>query len=803
MHYLTDAVQRIAAWRTARAAGDLVAVAVLLALTLVASWELVVGGTAIGMDAATFFYPLYSLLGQRLRDGDLPGWNPYSLSGAPFAADPQSGWMYLPAMLLFTLFSLSTAAKAYTVFHLLLAGLGTYGLARAVRLGPAAALVAAAAYEFNTFQYDRAVKCFACSGASAWLPVILLGAELAIRTEGWRRRALAWGVAGFAISQVLAVWLGQGAYYDLMALGGYVLFRTLISPPKHAAALRRRPVWFAVHSVSILAFGFAFGAAGLLPRIEYNLLSTLAGGYSRSVHIAGGFGPSRWSLLLTRDRSLYIGVVVLVLCVAALAASRGRRGAAYWACLALGPLMLARSLNTPLHQALYALLPGFEQLHPHVPDRILLVMYLGLAMLAGIGVQLLTESAAPARRAAAAVLVGLGTAWLIYDWEGLGPSPLTLAAAVAAIGLVCACAHTGFTRRRQLAAPLFVVLVAADLLLADHGVYQRLMQDTGPAAIQKVNLEAYYKPPDSAGFIQRAQTNGLWRYYGFDPRIGGVAKPYQTRFQDPRAAQLLVNNRSSVFGLYDVQAYNPVRLRRYDEYITALNAKQHGYREAYVRTDGLNSPLLDLLGVGYIVAPSHAPPTRPDLQELITNNTIVQFRDDAAVLENPNAVPRAWLVHEARQVARGEALRLLTTRQVDPRKVALLEVAPPKLSTAKNAGLREEARITLYEPERVRIQTVARTGAMLVLSDMYYPAWRAYVDGSPTQIYVTDHTFRSVFVPRGSHLVEFRYESAWLTVGLFTTAAALLLVLALIEAELALFRRFRGALALSPERVQI
>ncbi|MDQ3856213.1 MAG: hypothetical protein M3281_07460, partial [Chloroflexota bacterium] len=67
----------------------------------------------VGLDSSVFFYPMFSYLGQSLRAGDIPQWNPWLLSGAPFAADPQSGWMYLPAMLLFTVLPLELAAKSY------------------------------------------------------------------------------------------------------------------------------------------------------------------------------------------------------------------------------------------------------------------------------------------------------------------------------------------------------------------------------------------------------------------------------------------------------------------------------------------------------------------------------------------------------------------------------------------------------------------------------------------------------------------------------------------------------------------
>nr|MBA3490788.1 hypothetical protein [Rubrobacteraceae bacterium] len=48
----------------------------LLVFTLVAVWNLVTGGIVVGKDTITQYYPWYSYLGERLRSGDIPAWNP-------------------------------------------------------------------------------------------------------------------------------------------------------------------------------------------------------------------------------------------------------------------------------------------------------------------------------------------------------------------------------------------------------------------------------------------------------------------------------------------------------------------------------------------------------------------------------------------------------------------------------------------------------------------------------------------------------------------------------------------------------
>src|SRR3954469_7419264 len=211
--------------------GDLTAIFVLFALTVVADGDLFHTEVTLGSDAATQYYPFYYFLGESLRSGSIPGWNPYQFSGTPFSADPLTGGAYLPTMVLFALLPLVAAVKNLMLLHLLLAGLFTYALARALRLGVYGAFLAAVAYEYSGLFYVQNTCCLQYIGVMAWLPLAMLGAEMAIRSTLWVRRGLWWGLSGLALSQILAGWFGQGSYYALLALGGYIAYRTLLSPP--------------------------------------------------------------------------------------------------------------------------------------------------------------------------------------------------------------------------------------------------------------------------------------------------------------------------------------------------------------------------------------------------------------------------------------------------------------------------------------------------------------------------------------------------------------------------------------------
>ena len=150
------------------------------------------------------------------------------------------------------------------------------------------------------------------------------------------------------------------------------------------------------------------------------------------------------------------------------------------------------------------------------------------------------------------------------------------------------------------------------------------------------------------------------------------------------------------------------------------------------------------------------------------------------VLENREALPRAWIVHSAQQVgSEKEALDLLSTSQVDPKQTALLEEEPSEELSQSDDASTDEAEVTEYEANQVQVRTSAEAPGLLVLSEVYYPSWKAYVDGRPAPVYVADGLLRSVAIPAGEHVVELRYESWTLRMGIAISVVACVALIAL------------------------
>jgi uncharacterized membrane protein YfhO len=88
-------------------------------------------------------------------------------------------------------------------------------------------------------------------------------------------------------------------------------------------------------------------------------------------------------------------------------------------------------------------------------------------------------------------------------------------------------------------------------------------------------------------------------------------------------------------------------------------------------------------------------------------------------------------------------------------------------------------------PERMVLKVDMAADGLLVLSEVYYPGWRAYADGEEVPIYRADHVLRAVPLRAGHHRVEMAFDPLWPKVGLAVSGVTLLLAIVLIGVAVA------------------
>jgi O-antigen/teichoic acid export membrane protein len=779
-------------------------------------------------------YAWKTFIVQALRDGEIPLWNPYLFAGVPFLAAGQHSALY-PLSVLFYVLPIPQAYGFFTVLHLFLAALFMHVFVRTLGAGRLGSTVSAVVYAFCGFMVVS-VDFPMVLAAVSWLPFILTMTELMIRTQETDRaavRSIPYMLGGaLALGVQFLAGHAEMSYYVLMVLAFYSACRLGILWWRTRDA--RRIAVLALIVACMTGLGVGLGAVQLLPFLELARLNFRQGSATYE-EIIGWAYPLRQVLtfvipdffgnpshhgyfdVLTRrwtpvthnaygesintifwgiknyvEAGSYVGLLPILL--AAVAVLR-RRGRYVWIFASLAVIGFALSFGIPLYSLLYYLLPGYSQLH--TPFRWVFPYSLSMAVLAGLGAEALRSglNSAPGSRL-----------------QVVGPRLLGwLAVAAGAVGLLCA---------------LLVLLIPAqffpiaDRVLASSDLAQASFLDgraflsyqwrnlllfslflVASGAILRISYCNIYLPrrlgshrfwqPVAIGFLT---LDLLIFATGFNPatetRLAGVTPPsveflqsdeelYRlTSFNAP-AEKTFHANVGMYYGLHDIRGYDSIIPKQYADFMGLIEEQGeliYNRIAPLYSYDSLDSPLLDLLNVKYVVTTQHIP--NP-------NYTLV-YEDEVRIYRNDDYLPRAFAVYDAEVIEDDERL-LQALQTLNPRERVLLSTNPPQeyLETASSAPVElvAQARILTYGINDVVVEADLPRDGWLVLADSYFPGWKAFLqldDGQEQElgIYRADYNFRAVHLSAGSSVVRFRYSPMSLKLGVYATFIAGVMMLA-------------------------
>jgi hypothetical protein len=819
---------------------DVLALGVFLMLFALTMWHrFTYDNWLIDYDILTFFLPWYGVLGDRLRDFDIPGWTRYFSSGAPLAGDPSAGWMYVPVMIAFTIASGATAFKLMVAIQVLIGGFSIYALGRCLGFRPPAALLSTTAFALGPFLYGQTSFTTVAAQVSTWIPVGLLAVELSLRADRWQTRVAWWSLAGFAIAQMAVAWPGQGMVDGMLIVAGWIAYRTLLWPVDAEVPWRMRATVMLTTGIGVLVLGLALGAAGLLPRLSVNEQSSIAGGDYSGV-IRGDYEADFHDLLrFVREtvsdeiflRPLAISGGLIVLALLAPLVARGRHGVPFF----IGVYAVAAILAFPetfVHRIFY-LIPLFETIHEHSPRRFLWIVSFAPAMLAGATVQSLLDRRLRPWVIPSLVIplaaVGIAREYLLgHNLDVVGPWAVGAAVVVTLLVLVTSLATIdGFHRHAKVLSRTAIagLIVTVFMVPTGRDIITTLQDPSGRHALGVVGhpsrqlhsdpvsqgiLERYMRTSDpgtAADFLQSKRDAGeLFRFVGyagrFYPTPNENPASYSGARLDPAVVSVLVSGRAGTLQLDGIQVYNPTHLAHYVDYIETMNAGSQDYHWLDPYPNVLaGSSLLDMLNVRYIIVARSIPPDRPDALVIAAGRQVVYQDAEVMVYENPDAFDRAWIVHDVRPNNDGEGLRQIANGWVDSHTVAFVDGELPPVILPESALVgTESVTITHYDDDELSASVVAASPGMVVFSEVYAEGWKAYVDGQETEILRTNQALRGVPVPPGEHTIEMRYDPIELKAGLWMTSLTGLAAIVLLgwNASTKLTGRRRAPLLVGP-----
>src|SRR5215212_8187545 len=392
---------------------ELLALAVLLGAVVVVFWPMLTGiGVYAESDTFTYFYPVFALLHASLRAGELPFWTPYLFGGFPLFAEGQIGALYPPGLLAAQLPSPVQGFLLLRVFHVIVATLGAFALARTLRVGAVGGVIGGLTFGLGGFVIAQQHHANMLA-ATVWLPLILACLELALSRHGWLGRTLL-GTAALLLGIAALATHVQPLMLSGALIAAYVLVRqvwTAVSGVRGrgrqagARAVSLSLIEAAATVVFVGAVGALIAAAQILPLFELSQESWRALGWSYQDAIEYSLPPvnlvtlifpfffrsadgGQWSLWQLWESVLYVGVVPLMLAVVAALAVR-RWAVAFFTVAALVSGVAALGGYAPygLYEVLWHI-PGMSL--QRAPARFTLVTSLSLAMLAGFGADWLT-----------------------------------------------------------------------------------------------------------------------------------------------------------------------------------------------------------------------------------------------------------------------------------------------------------------------------------------------------------------------------------------------------------------------------
>jgi hypothetical protein len=736
-------------------------------------------------DTLLTYYPQLLAARQTLEGGQLPLWNPYCLSGVPVvAAAPWLGLFY-PPYVLFYVVDILKALGYVTFLQLGLSGAFMYLYLRSIGVQRLAALFGAASYGLGGFLLANLTWLPRVSTV-IWTPLILLSVENCMV----RRKPL-YAVPG-AIAVAMCILAGNMAamVYVLLVSGLYAAFR-LVWAWKHEGG--RFAAAGAGLMGGVVCLGILLSAVQLVPTLE-------AAQYSRRVQVSyegrieGGRSAMALATVLLPDvfgnpvdrpwgrnefaqnipgtygeTSLYVGMAPLLLAVWAIVRRRDAFTAFFGAVALLSLLIF---LDTPVFRLLYQL-PVFR-IGRQVEAKAMWA--LAMPALSALGLEvLLNRPRRLERRALRQAAVGLLVAASIVV-VGFALTRFLLPTREVRDGLSVADAWYRYNKANVLRFGVLFAACAGMVLLWAQGCLKTWSLALMVLSFTMVDLMSFgwklnptrlpddlYPVMESVQFLQ--SDDSLYR-----------------TIRGPLSRKVFPPNSLAVYGVSDVQGYSSVLIDYYVEFLERLEKGMTSARWVYsLRYPGsTSSPLLDLLNAKYII--TIADPGEDMLEWGRADPKLdLAYDGEVKIYENRDALPRAFFVPTFRVIEdRAAALEILGSDDFDPAKYVILEKEPGSLAPVTHGSSElSEVSMVEYTPNKVIIEAACATNGFVVLSDLYYHGWKAFVDGSEREVYKADSAFRAVQLEAGQHRIEFVFDPLSLRIGAIVSLVTLLLTTAL------------------------
>jgi hypothetical protein len=697
-------------------------------------------------DVIRELYPWKTQVISSLKQGAFPLWNPYNFSGAPLLANYQSQVFY-PLTFLYFLMPQMTAWTIMVMLQPILGSIFLYLFATEIGLTSAAALLTALLFNFSSFA-NVWIEFTTIWHTILWLPLLLYFVERGIKQQKL-----------YLYQQILFIFalfcaITAGHPQDFINLFIFLLIYIIL-----------RRSW-SLLLLSIIPFLLA--APQIFPTIElFRNSARVAHDYRGIINnmliqwwqmpllvVQDLFGNPATKSNFTGDyvgKTLSVGVAGFFFVLAALCHKAGSWHKKFFACTALGILLI--TVRTPLTQLLYRY--PWPILSTGTPTRILFILSFALAVLAGFGYDAI-------RLNKKLPFKPLITGWIVFLflWIFLFAQP-----AIAGLNYTVGAVST--MKRSMIVATGILGCLTLILLASRYKKY--ILWLTLPLTIAellygflKFNpfVPALFVYPQNKLITYLQKTTGINRFWGYG--TAGIEANFATQEY-----------------IYSPDGTDPLNLRWYNQFIQASREGniavtfnrttrsdaqvQPGYGQKDLPSNEFRLRIMDTLGVKYVIDRSENP--KDDNTFPTDRFKIVRHEDDWTVYENLKAAPRYFLTSDVRPYESTVKFKhQFFAPDFQPEKTVLLD-AQDYQSLPLLVPSQQSTHLISYSPNSVKISVNTETPKLLFLSDTYDTGWTVTINGKRTNVYRADYALRGVLVPAGESTVTFIYQPQSFRVG--------------------------------------
>jgi Bacterial membrane protein YfhO len=706
-------------------------------------------------DLITAFYPFRAFASRSVHAGTLPLWNPYFQGGVPFQADSQSSLFY-PANVLYYILPLPIAWTLCLLLRMFLAGLFMTIFVRSIDGTKTGAIFSGIV--FASCGFITAWQGQPLGDASIWLPLI----SYAVLRLHRNRTKSSLALTGFAFAMpVLAGHPETAAHVTLVGI--------MIAGAEWLASTRPRPGNFNV------AFPFAFAVGGVLalglaaiqiiPTLEWlgqmneafifqwpplplhQVLAWVSRDALRGPNSAGVWVPQAAS---------YVGMITLL--AAPLAAfQKPRRHTVTLGIITFVGLSVAYGLQ-PV-QWLFAHMPILGGLKN---DRMILLADFGIAALGGLGISVLQNESFVSRRWIASCFVGAAfiiAFVFVYKLQAATQFRVeflrrpSFSRSLLLLGAIPIAWRLGGGLRGRLFPLAVCGLAAFDLITFSFGYM-------GFARTQEI-----FPPAPAFDFLARQDDRMQFRIAisGSIPYSANANLIYEIPSADgyevsPSWPRLFAQNLSE--NRWDALSFIP---------------------EAVLKSTDRR---IDMLNVKYLVL-------TPQAQEFPQFAAMDRYRQvfnngHVVIFENKRVLPRAFVVPasgiEILENTAAEFERVKSASFDPERSVILSEVPSSQTLRVETAAMPFSGHVEMidFQINQLSLRATTSTAAALVLSQIWFPGWRATVDGEEVPVLRANASLTGILLPAGSHEVRFIFRPLSFVIGAVITILTAVVLVALI-----------------------